>query len=121
MVAKKAVPEVVPAGDPTQGGFVITGKAYDFLNRIVRVLLPAVGTLYFALSELWDWPYGKAIVGTVAAVNLFFGSVVHVSAQNYKKQDGDVDAYIPPDSQLLQDFPGQDKVTFKVNPTLKKS
>lgn len=118
MGARKAVPDAVPVDLPPPTAFVITGKAYDLLNRIVRVILPALGTLYFALSELWGLPYGKAIVGTVAAVNLFFGSVVHVSAQNFKKTDGDVDAYVPADSPLLEDFPGQDKVTFKVSPGL---
>lgn len=119
VVKKKGVPEAMPVEDSS--GFVLPPSIYDPLNKIVRILLPAFATLYFTLSEIWGLPDGKEVVGTTGAIALFFGVAVHVSAQNYKKSDGDVDAYIPKDSPLLDEFPGQSKVTFKVNPKLKSA
>ena len=40
-------------------------KAYDGLKYVAQVVLPAAGTLYFALAGIWGFPYGEQIVGHV--------------------------------------------------------
>ena len=58
---------------------------YDILKWIAQILLPALGTLYFALSEIWHFPYGQEILGTITAVDTFLGVVLGISSNNYWK------------------------------------
>lgn len=60
-------------------------KLYKFLKFTAQVTLPAVGTLYFTLSQIWGLPYGEEIVGTITAVDTFLGAILKVSSDNYKK------------------------------------
>ena len=36
-------------------------RTYDILKYIAQVVLPALGTLYFALASIWGFPYGEEI------------------------------------------------------------
>lgn len=60
-------------------------KVYDVLKWIAMVVLPALGTLYFALSGIWGFPYGEQVVGTLVAVETFIGTVLQISNAQYKK------------------------------------
>ena len=60
-------------------------KTYDVLKYIAQIVLPAVGTLYFALASIWGLPYGEQIVGTITAVDTFLGALLMVSTKNYNK------------------------------------
>ena len=64
-------------------------KLYEILKWVTMILLPAAGTLYFALSELWGLPYEEQIVGTIAAVTTFLGVLIGISTVNYRKNGGD--------------------------------
>lgn len=64
---------------------LFTNKTYDVLKWIAQYLLPALGTLYAALSSLWGLPYGEQIVGTISAVDVFLGVLLGISSSNYKK------------------------------------
>lgn len=52
---------------------MMNNRLYDVLKWIALVLLPALGTLYFALAGIWDFPYGEEIVGTLTALDSVFG------------------------------------------------
>lgn len=56
-------------------------KVYDILKWICLIVLPACGTLYFALSGIWGFPYGEQIVGTLTAIDTFLGALIGVSAK----------------------------------------
>lgn len=43
----------------------MTNKIYDVLKYIALIVLPAIGTLYFAVAGIWGLPYGEQIVGTI--------------------------------------------------------
>lgn len=60
-------------------------KLYDTLKWIAQILLPAIGTLYFALAGIWNFPYAEAIVGTITAVDTFIGVLLGISAAQYNK------------------------------------
>lgn len=60
-------------------------KVYDVLKWIAMYLLPAAGTLYFALAGIWGLPYGEQIVGTFTAVDTFLGVMLGISNAKYKK------------------------------------
>lgn len=65
----------------------LNNKTYDTLKWITTIVLPAIGTLYFALSGIWGFPYGEQIVGTITAIVTFLGVVLGLSNYNYKKTD----------------------------------
>ena len=62
---------------------LLSNKTYDFIRFLVELFLPGLGTLYFALSQIWGLPYGEAVVGTVVAVTVFLGSLIKVSRAKY--------------------------------------
>ena len=63
----------------------ISNKTYDILKWIAQYLLPATGTLYFALAGIWGFPYGEDVVGTITAVDTFLGVLLGISSTQYKK------------------------------------
>lgn len=63
----------------------MSNKTYDILKYIAQVVLPALGTLYFALASIWGFPYGEQIVGTISAVDAFLGVILKISSDNYYK------------------------------------
>ena len=63
---------------------VLKNSTYDVLKWIAQILLPALGALYFALSQVWGLPYGEQIVGTISAVDVFLGALLGISSAQYK-------------------------------------
>jgi hypothetical protein len=63
----------------------LNNKVYDVLKWISRYLLPAAGTLYFALAGIWGFPYGEEVVGTITAIDTCLGVLLGVSSAKYKK------------------------------------
>lgn len=68
----------------------MSNKTYDILKWVAQYLLPAVGTLYFALAGIWGFPYGEQIVGTITAVDTFIGVILGISTAKYNKVSIDV-------------------------------
>ncbi len=67
---------------------MLNNKQYDILKYIAQIVLPALGTLYFALSSIWGLPYGEQVVGTITAVDAFLGALLGLSTAQYKKNNG---------------------------------
>ena len=65
----------------------ISNKVYDVLKWIAQYLLPALGTLYFALSTIWGFPYGEQVVGTITAIDAFLGAILGISSATYHKNE----------------------------------
>ena len=65
---------------------MMSNKTYDILKWIAQILLPALGTLYFALAGIWNLPNGEAIVGTITAIDTFLGCILGISSINYNKK-----------------------------------
>ena len=63
----------------------LNNKTYDTLKWIAMYLLPAAGTLYFALAGIWGLPYGEQVVGTITAVDTFLGVILGISTAQYNK------------------------------------
>ena len=63
----------------------LSNKAYDVLKWIAMILLPAIGTLYFALAGIWGLPYAEQIVGTITAIDTFLGAVLQLSSAKYNE------------------------------------
>lgn len=63
----------------------LNDKTYNTLKWITMYLLPAAGTLYFALAGIWGLPYGEQVVGTITAVDTFLGVILGISTAQYNK------------------------------------
>lgn len=68
--------------------FKMSNSTYDALKYIAQIVLPACGTLYFALAGIWGLPYGEQIVGTITAIDTFLGVLLGISTSQYNKQRG---------------------------------
>lgn len=64
----------------------MSNKTYDLLKWIAQILLPALGTLIFALSKIWGFNYATEIVGTISAIDVFLGALLGISSINYNKE-----------------------------------
>ena len=65
---------------------MIPSKLYDILKWVALVVLPALGTLYFALAQIWGFPYGAEIVGTLTAIDAFLGALLGISTSIYNSK-----------------------------------
>lgn len=63
-------------------------KTYDILKYVAQIVLPAIGTLYFALASIWGLPYGEEVVGTITALDTFLGALLMLSSNSYNKKEG---------------------------------
>ena len=63
----------------------MSNRTYDILKWIAMVLLPALGTLYFALAGIWNVPLGEQVLGTIAAIDTFLGVLLGISSAQYNQ------------------------------------
>lgn len=73
----------------------MSNETYDKLKFIAQIVLPALGTLYFALSQIWGLPYGEEIVGTITAVDAFLGALLGLESRSYYTEAVDYDSEVP--------------------------
>ena len=75
-----------------------SNKTYDILKWIAMLFLPALATLYLALSGIWGLPYGEEVSGTIMALDTFLGVILGISNAQYKKEteieEYEVDEYV---------------------------
>ena len=69
----------------------LNSKVYDVLKWIALCVLPALGTLYFALAGIWGFPYGEEIVGTITAIDTFLGVILGISTVSYNRTHREAD------------------------------
>lgn len=65
----------------------MSDKVYDVLKWIAQYLLPASATLYFALANIWGFPYAEQVVGTISAIDTFLGVMLGISTIQYNKNN----------------------------------
>lgn len=73
---------------------LLSNKMYDVLKFIALILLPAFGTLYFALAGIWGLPAAEQVVGTIVAVDTFLGVLIKVGDTTYNASDAKYDGVI---------------------------
>ena len=64
----------------------LSNSVYDVLKFLCTILLPACGTLYFALARIWNLPLAEEIVGTLSAIAVFIGAIIGISSLNSNKE-----------------------------------
>ena len=66
---------------------IFKNNTYDVLKWIAQIFIPALGTLYFALAQIWGFPYGEQILGTITAIDTFLGLLLGISTIQYNKKE----------------------------------
>lgn len=74
--------------------FVLSERLYDFGKSLVLLFLPAISSAYFALGKIWGFPYVEQIVGTLAVIATFLGTVLHISNSQYKSSEAAYDGTV---------------------------
>ena len=63
----------------------MSNKTYDVMKWIALIFIPAIGALYFGLAQIWGFPYGEEIVGTLTLIDTFLGALLGISTAQYNK------------------------------------
>lgn len=66
-------------------------EVYNILKWVAQYVLPGLGTLYFALANIWGFPYGEQVVGTITAIDAFLGVLLGISTTQYHKDEDEDD------------------------------
>lgn len=96
-------PEPAPAKSP-----LLSNGAYDKLKFLAVILLPALGTLYFGLAEIWGLPKAQEVVGTIVVVDTFLGVLLQLANSQYQSSDARFDG-------SLTITPNPDELTTDMN------
>jgi len=70
--------------------FKLPNRLYDFVKRLVTVVLPAGTVLYGSLAGIFGWGNTVEVVGTIGAVSIFLGAVLGISNVPFQKAGGGV-------------------------------
>ena len=67
---------------------IFNGKVYDLIKKLVQLILPGIGTLYFTLAKIWGLPAAEQVVGSLTAIALFLGVLIGISSNRYNAGTG---------------------------------
>lgn len=70
---------------------MLKNRTYDVLKFITLHILPACGTMIFALGEIWGWSWSEPVVGTISAVTVCLATVLGISKYSYDKMENEDD------------------------------
>lgn len=87
-------------------------KFYDRAKTVALVVLPALGTLYFALDAIWGLPNVDKVIGTIVAIDTFLGVVLKISTNKYYKNGKNFDGEI---NFIKLEDDEEEKVQFAIN------
>lgn len=80
---------VTPVSQAT--GLIFKNKTYDILKMIAQIVLPAIATLWVAISTIWNLPLADQIEQTITAIIVFLdmllGLTLTKASADYHKGD----------------------------------
>ena len=84
---------------------LLSGRTYDFFKALVTLVLPALGAFYFGLAQIWGFPAGEQVVGSVSLATIFFSVILKVSESSYVKSGAKYDGRVLVDNDPESDRP----------------
>ena len=66
----------------------MSNKVYNILKGVAMIVLPALATLCMGMANLWGFPFGEEISGTITLIATFLGTVLTISTNQYNKRVG---------------------------------
>ncbi len=64
-------------------GPYFSNKVYDRLKLVAQIVLPAIASLYFCLSSVFDLPAVIEVVGSLSFTDTFLGALLVISSKQY--------------------------------------
>lgn len=64
-------------------GVSLSNTSYDVIRWLAQIGLPALGSLYFGLSQIWGLPAATEVVGTITLLIIFLGTLMNISKKAY--------------------------------------
>jgi hypothetical protein len=111
---------------------LINNKIYNIIKWIVVYFLPAIGTLYFSISQIWGLPNAEQVLGTITSLTIFLSMIIGFSNSAFKKSgsgtDGtmlvdttnpDKDIYLLQLNKEAMNLAEKDIISFKVDKNAK--
>ena len=90
-VSKAPKPSVEVATTAQKIGLIMKNSTYDKLKFIAQIFLPAVATLWVAISTIWNLPLADQIEDTITAVIVFLDTLLGLTlakaSSDYHKGD----------------------------------
>lgn len=65
----------------------LSNKAYDVMKWVVQLLIPALITLYGVIGTTCNIPYTEQVLTIAGAVDVFLGTILKISTDNYNKEN----------------------------------
>ena len=66
---------------------ILKNQHYDTIKWIALILLPALGTAYFSIAQIWGLPYAEEVVGTIVIIEVLMGALLQVSSKQYEEAE----------------------------------
>jgi len=89
---------------------LLSDATYDNLKAFNTKVIPAVGALYFALAQVWGFPKGEEVVGTLAIVATFLAVLLGWANSRYDKSGAGIDGTV----DVTHGEEGQKTVLLKI-------
>lgn len=105
---------------------LLKNQTYNIAREAAQLWIPAFGTLYFTLAQIWGFPAGEEVVASCVALATFLGALLKISRVQYNNSDarfqGDLVVYENDPTQGItqlsipsEELVGRKEVTLKVN------
>lgn len=65
----------------------MNNKTFDKIKKSSLYILPAVAAAYFGLAQIWGFPKGEEVVGSVAVIETLLGVLLGLSTAKYNNSD----------------------------------
>lgn len=65
----------------------LSNKTYDIMKWVVQLLIPALITLYGVIGSTLKFPYTQEVLTIAGAVDVFLGTILKISTDNYNKEN----------------------------------
>jgi hypothetical protein len=73
--------------DDQSARWLLTDKQYNFAKFLTLTVIPALGTLYFALAVIWNFPAGQQVLGTLLSIEAFLAVLLGISSKQYENSN----------------------------------
>lgn len=65
----------------------LSNKTYDIMKWVVQLLIPSLITLYGVIGTTLNIPYTEQVLTIGGAVDVFLGTILKISTNNYNKEN----------------------------------
>lgn len=72
-------------------GHILSSGQFNFLRRMVELVLPALATFYFTIAQIFSLPGGEEVVASAAALATLLGVIIVWLRRGYEESDAKYD------------------------------